>query len=186
MKTLFCILGRSACGKDSLVNALCNNTDAKKVISYTTRAKRIGETNTHIFSTKDVFDKHQEEKSTVASTQIGDVYYWTTIDQVLSCDFYIIDPNGLKELKEKLTNLPIKIVSIYITAPDREREKRNFLRDSSSQEAYMKRIAAEEQQFYIYEKEKTYDYCIHNVHYGGSLEQLQQIVAYEKEKNNAL
>ena len=53
--TLLCIMGESACGKDTLVNQLCERNNYSKLISYTTRPHRDNEGNTHIFVDEDTY-----------------------------------------------------------------------------------------------------------------------------------
>jgi guanylate kinase len=36
---LLCVMGKTATGKDSLVDALCQHNNIQKVISYTTRPR---------------------------------------------------------------------------------------------------------------------------------------------------
>ena len=52
---LLCVIGRTACGKDSLVNKLCERTGLKAITSYTTRPRRENEGDTHIFTTKETY-----------------------------------------------------------------------------------------------------------------------------------
>ena len=59
--TLLLVLGRTASGKDSLVNKLCERTNLKSVTSYTTRPRRTNEGDTHIFTTEDVYEQMQLE-----------------------------------------------------------------------------------------------------------------------------
>ena len=49
-KTIFCVLGRTASGKDTLVADICAKHNLKQLISYTTRPKRSENENTHIFA----------------------------------------------------------------------------------------------------------------------------------------
>ena len=88
MKTLFCVLGRSGAGKDTVVDRVCQLTGMKKVCSYTTRPKRINEGDTHIFIRPEDVDKYKDD--IIAQTVIGDVEYFATVTQVLNSDFYII------------------------------------------------------------------------------------------------
>ena len=53
---LLCVMGRTASGKDSLVAKLCERTDLKAIISYTTRPRRTNEGDTHIFTTKEQYE----------------------------------------------------------------------------------------------------------------------------------
>ena len=73
MKTLILLVGQSSSGKDSIASLL--EKDGYKILkSYTTRPKRIGEGNTHIFiKPKDVY---QYKNDFVAYTKIGDYEYF--------------------------------------------------------------------------------------------------------------
>lgn len=183
MKNLFCILGRSACGKDTLVKNICDEWHMSYIKSHTTRLPRHMEENTHIFSTINDFIKDYDEDNIAAYTLINNSYYWTTFDQLENCDFYVIDPNGLSMLKNKIfTQNNIRLITIYITAPSDERRKRALLRDPNCEETYNDRIKSEDLQFLIYEREHNYDYCINNVHFEGAYEQLKVIVKKENER----
>ena len=46
---LLCVLGRTASGKDHLVQKLCERAGLKQLISYTTRDRRQNEGHTHQF-----------------------------------------------------------------------------------------------------------------------------------------
>ena len=94
--TLLCIMGKTACGKDSLVNKLCERTALKSITSYTTRPRRENEGNTHIFVSEDDYQQMYREGIVAAFTQIGAYKYWTTIDQLEKADLYIIDYEGVK------------------------------------------------------------------------------------------
>ena len=60
---LLCILGKTASGKDLLVNKLCERSGLKQLISYTTRERRVDEGDTHIFISDEeyVLQWQQEE-----------------------------------------------------------------------------------------------------------------------------
>ena len=62
---LFCVLGRTSSGKDTLVNKLCEKTGAKKLISYTTRPRRDREEDTHIFEeiVKYLYNKRSKDNA---------------------------------------------------------------------------------------------------------------------------
>ena len=86
---LFCIMGESASGKDTLTNRLCNETGIKQIISYTTRPRRNGEGDTHIFVDDAVYESMKD--NIAAYTEINGFKYWTTTDQLYNNDVYIID-----------------------------------------------------------------------------------------------
>ena len=83
---MLCVLGRTACGKDSLTNKLCERTKLNAITSYTTRPRRENEGDTHIFTTKEVYEQMKAEGNVAAYTEIAGYLYWTTIDQLYKND----------------------------------------------------------------------------------------------------
>lgn len=180
MKTLFCILGRTASGKDTLSDAACKECGIKKLISYTTRLPRNNYENTHIFATKEDFINFAANGQIVASTQIGEYYYWSTFEQLQECDLYIINPEGIEFIRQ--IKLPdIKLVTIYIKAPEEERYKRAYARCPDA-EIFQKRNNAEDEQFIRLEENQTWDYIIYNNCFDEACVELIKIIKQEKEK----
>lgn len=160
--TLLCVLGKTASGKDSLVNKLCERTGLKQIISYTTRPRRVNEGNTHLFVNEDDFEQMRDNGVIAAFTQIGEYKYWTTIDQLKDADVYIIDYLGLKTLRE--LNLPnIRLVSIYINVPDEVREYRALKKRKDDRSKFRARDFAERNQFRDMLKNADFDYSISNL-----------------------
>ena len=188
MKILFCIVGRSATGKDTLTNAICRDLQMEKVVSHTTREPRAGEKEgiNYYFSAAEQLFAAEDAQNIAASTKIGNNYYWTTKDEILGKDFYVIDPEGLESLRANIKNENIRLVSIYITAPTLEREKRALLRDPQNIKKYLNKCEAEDAQFSAYEHWRPYDYCVHNAHFESALEQLKTIINKEKENIYAI
>jgi len=110
MKKKILIVGRTGSGKDYLANRLCDR-GFTQVKSYTTRPKRTENEDTHIFITKDDAKKYKDR---VAETVIDDVEYFATREQLKNNDIYVIDPNGLYTLLNKVTKE--KFVIIYVSA----------------------------------------------------------------------
>lgn len=183
MKILFCIIGRSATGKDTLTNRLCEELDMTKVVSHTTREPRYGEKEGvhYFFSAADELFAAKDANNIAAETQIGKNLYWTTKDEILNKDFYVIDPEGFKTLKKNISNEQIRLITIYITAPTLDIEKRALMRDPSSIMQFMNKCEAEDAQFSEYEQWRAYDYCVHNAHFEIALEQLKTIIRKEQE-----
>ena len=144
--TLLCVLGKTASGKDSLVNKLCERTGLRQVISYTTRPRRDNEGNTHIFVDESDYEQMYQDGVIAAFTQIGQYKYWTTIDQLENTDVYIIDYTGVQTLRE--LNLPnIRLVSVYINVPDGIREDRALNKRKDDKLKFRQRDIAERSQF---------------------------------------
>lgn len=180
-KILFCILGRSASGKDTLSAEICKEMGLEKLMSYTTRPARSQQDCTHIFTTIEKMIEHSEKGQIAAWSKIGENYYWSTIGQLYTCDIYVTDYVGLKQIKE-LDRDDIKIVTIYIAADENSRRQRAYLRHPSGKDAYEQRIAAENAQFSELEEKEDWDYCIYNDRFEDAYNRLKQIVITERNK----
>lgn len=167
-KTIFCILGESGSGKDTLVEYTLKEfkLDLKPVLSYTDRPIRQGEQNgkEHIFLSKEEMTEflNSNKKDIAAYTQIGETgYRYCAMTSVIDrSDIYIIDPNGLKEFKER-TGDRYNIVSIYIDCPLTERRKRAEKRGDAASK-FEARVDAESNQFAKFREEHGYDHVIDN------------------------
>ena len=180
---LLCVLGRTACGKDSLVNKLCERTGARQIISYTTRPRRNNEGDTHIFANDVQFQAMKANGVVAAFTQIGEYKYWTTIDQLTDANIYIIDYEGLKTLRN--LNLPnVRLVSVYINTPDEIRHERAINKRGDDKAKFRMRDFAERAQFREMLKEADFDYAISNINFTKAYSVLRWITTIEGVWNN--
>ena len=118
MHTLYCVLGRTSSGKSEVTKRVAEKLNMNILKSYTTRKMRGNETENnadHIFIYPD--DVEQYKNDMVAYTERVGYCSFATKQQVMESDFYIINPSGYYELKDKLKDCNVRIVSIYITAP---------------------------------------------------------------------
>lgn len=160
--TLLCVVGKTACGKDSLVNKLCERTGLKSITSYTTRPRRANEGDTHIFVNEDDYNQMCQAGIIAAFTQIGQYKYWTTIDQLEDADVYIIDYEGIKTLRA--LNLPnIRLVTVFINTLDEIREERALNKRKDDKFIFRKRSLDEAAQFREMLKKADFDYSISNI-----------------------
>ena len=182
MHNLYLIVGRTASGKDSLTRAVAEKLNLKILSSYATRPKRPGETNEHIFITPEEVDKYR--KDFVAYTKIGDYEYFSTKQQLLESDFYIIDPNGVAFLKEKINDMSdIELHIIYVTASYEVRKHRALSGRHDDKAVFEKRCIAEDEQFINFECEQGWHKRIENNDFNKSLLELED---YIKINNNIL
>lgn len=182
MHNLYLIVGRTASGKDSLTQAVAKKLNLNILSSYATRPKRPGETNEHIFITPQEVDQYRDDF--VAYTKIGDYEYFSTKQQLLKSDFYIIDPNGVDFLKEKIKNIPdIELHIIYIAASYEVRKNRALSSRHDDKIVFEKRCAAEDEQFINFECEQGWHKRIENNNFNKSLLELED---YIKLNNNIL
>jgi guanylate kinase len=175
---LLLIIGRTASGKDSLVNKLCERTGLQAVISYTTRPRRENEGDTHIFTTKAAYEQRKADGNIAAYTEIAGNLYWTTVDQLYMNDIYIIDYDGMKTLKA--LNLPnLRLVSIYINVPDKIREERALNYRKDNKEVFRIRDFSETRQFREMLKNADFDYAVSNIEFAKAYSTLRWIAQVE-------
>lgn len=185
MKKLFCVVGRTGTGKDSLVDLVCSSLGMKKVKSYTTRERRPGEgDDSHVFIKPVEIDQFKGRMA--AYTKIGEVEYFATIEQVLEGDFYVIDPNGLDDFRERwdFNKFPMSIVVIYITVPKMTQLSRLLGRGDSTEKSNS-RMLAENNQFGEFETRQRMDYTVVNSDLEQAVLGLQRIVLQELSRKEA-
>jgi guanylate kinase len=160
--TVLLIVGRTASGKDSLVNKLSERIGLKVITSYTTRPRRENEGDAHIFTTEEVYEQMRTESKVAAYTQISGYHYWTTIEQLYTNDLYIIDYQGIKTLRE--LNLPnIRFVTVFVNTPDSIREERALNKRKDDKFVFRKRSLDEAAQFREMLKNADFDYAVSNI-----------------------
>ena len=176
---LFCIMGETASGKDTLTKKLCEDTGMKAIVSYTTRPRRTNEGDTHIFVDDSVYE--QMKDNLAAYTEINGFRYWTTIEQIYDNDIYIIDPNGLETL-ENLGLEDIDLCSIYINVPIDIRLERALYRGDSVED-FFSRNKSEMRQFIQMKAAGGFDYAISNLNEDKAYAVLKYIVEVETVQN---
>jgi len=168
------LVGQSGSGKDSLANML--KYDGYKILkSYTTRPPRKNEVDTHIFIKPEEVEKYK--KDMIAYTKIGNYSYFATKTQLLDSDIYIIDPNGVKYLKEKCND--IKFITIFINVSEKERFDRSLHIRKDNIEEIKKRFKAEKKQFDEFKLNADFDYSICNYDLIKSYKILKYIIETE-------
>lgn len=177
MHNLYLIVGRTASGKDSLTRAVAEKYNLKILSSYATRPKRPGETNEHIFIASEEVSKYQ--KDIVAYTKIGEYEYFSTKQQLLESDFYIIDPNGVNYLKECIQKIPgIELHIIYIAADYITRKHRALCNRKDQENVFNKRCEAEDKEFIDFECNQGWNKRIHNINFNQALLELEQYIIF--------
>lgn len=173
-KTLFCICGETASGKDSMVNSLIDFEPETfhPVCSYTNRPPRIKETEgvEHYFLSREEFENLKNEKvdDIIAYTKIESDYstegyeYMALKEELEKANIYIIDPKGIKYLREKCGD-EYNIVVFYIYAPLEQRRERARNNRSDFNAEFENRVLAEKEQFDEFVKNKEYDHMICNL-----------------------
>lgn len=181
---LLCVMGRTSCGKDTLVQKLCERTGLTSITSYTTRPRRTNEGDTHIFSTREVYNQMQTDGNVAAYTEIAGNVYWTTIDQLYEHSVYIIDPRGVETLR-KLDLPNLRIVTVYINTPDDIRKDRALNKRGDDRLIFMKRDMAEREQFRAMLRNADFDYSVSNIDVAKAYSVLRWIATVEGAWKNA-
>lgn len=153
-KTLYTFIGRTASGKSALAKAFCEKNGLVQVRSYATRPMRPGEEvhADHIFIKPEEVDAYRDDMA--AYTKIGDYEYFTTWDQLMQCDVYVIDPIGYYDLRDKIQteHRAIKLVPVYVHLMTGIRKQRALDRGDDI-EVFEKRNEDEKEQFIAFERD---------------------------------
>ena len=172
---IIAIIGDSGCGKDELAKLINMEFGIPVLASYTTRAKRDGETDghEHIFIDDDCFNKISVNHLDpfFAYTNYGGMHYFTTESQIIGggTQIYIIDEAGIYCLKDKMKESRfshIETVFIKIVADKDVRVARGVTHD---------RMLRDESRIHF----DDYDITIVN---NGTIDELrQQVLKYKKQ-----
>jgi guanylate kinase len=129
---IICLVGKSGSGKTSIANKLEERYGLKQIKSYTTRPPRQINEDSHTFVNQDEFNTLRCDL--VAYTLFNNFEYGATSKQIDSHELYVVDWNGVKELKEKYKGNK-KIITIYIDVHEIELIKRMTARGDSLDKA---------------------------------------------------
>lgn len=174
-KVVFLVCGETGCGKSSLVDYVCDYYGMKQVISYTTRPQRNEDDTGHIFISPEEAGQYDD---IIASTRIGDYVYFATKQQLMESNFYIIDYEGIKSLRQHEFD-DIRFVTIYINTDRKTREQRAVHGRGDDSMAFHDRSLAEYQQFMEMRRRADFDYSICNYDFKKAADILLRIVAVE-------
>ena len=140
MGHIFCLMGKSASGKDTVFSRLINDKDLalERMVPYTTRPMRSGETDgveyhfTDIDGLKSLRDDGKVIEERCYHTIHGDWHYFTVDDENVSRDkdYLLI---GTLEVYEKLVAFygGERVVPLYIEIDDGERLQRALQREKN-------------------------------------------------------
>ncbi|MCR5011651.1 MAG: guanylate kinase [Lachnospiraceae bacterium] len=161
MGKLFCLIGKSASGKDTIYRRLLeeDSLGLKPVVTYTTRPKRSGESEgvEYHFTDEKQLEAFRSEgrllEERIYHTVYGDWHYFTADDGqvVLDKHSYIIitTPEALKGITAYYGRE--NVVPVYITLDDGERLERALKRERSQEKPgyseMCRRFLADEKDF---------------------------------------
>lgn len=172
MNKLYCLIGPSGAGKDTLKKA----SGLPYVVSYRTRKKRPWEVDGDdgLFITHEAFKKI--EPHMIAKTEYNGEFYGITSDQLkglkTSNMIYVIDMKGYNFLQKKVKDMKLdfKLVSIFIDVNPEQIEER-LIKQGRSEEEIKKRLQLIPRELedktkcdYIIENKTTLDDAIRQLH----------------------
>ena len=151
------LVGPSASGKTEVANILINKYQMKRMVTYTTRAIRIGEIDgiSYNFVSVDEFIKLKEANEFVESVCYNGNWYGTRRKDVADDKIVILEPNGFRAFYQEMPN---DIVSFYLETSEVERINRMIYRQDK-EEDIKKRIENDRE---IFKNITNIDYCIAN------------------------
>lgn len=156
-KNIYLILGRTGSGKTSITRQIAKELGYKILKSYTTRPRRLEELNTSEVDHEFVTDTEADELlkgDVIAYTEINNVRYFATLEQLRNSDLYVIDPNGYTMLRDRLNELEItdiNLIPVYVYSYDKQRKERYMQRSDADESLFDKRNKSENAQFESFE-----------------------------------
>ena len=183
MHTVFCIIGRTASGKSTIVNAVAKDLNLKILKSYTTRTRRqseIGDNCDHTFISVDDVDKYRDDM--VAYTERAGYCSFATKEQLMNSDIYIINPSGFSDLIESTKDIPdIRLVDIWIDCDSDQLIARSKSRSNSDN--WKENYDKEETEFIKIYPNIDYDKSWHvdnNQYVSAAINHMKQIITVIK------
>ena len=147
------LVGKTCSGKSSVANVLRDTYNYKKVVTYTTRPPREGEVNgvEYNFISAEEFERlkgadffFETTSYNVASGQTW--YYGTAKKSLVNNAVIVMNPEGMKKMKNLLNPDEFKLDVIYLNVTEGTAWNRLRLRGDSSDEA-QRRIKADKEDF---------------------------------------
>lgn len=128
---IVCLLGESGSGK-STVAELLEKEGYNYIESYTTRKPRYEHEKGHIFTDLMHYYAYNDLNEVIAVTDFQGNKYWAIKDQYQGkgTSIYVIDPTGVKSLKENIEDA--EIVVIYLKCDSNRRYSRMLDREAKN------------------------------------------------------
>jgi guanylate kinase len=186
MDRIICLVGESGSGKSTIAEEL-SKKDYNYIQSYTTRKQRYEGEKGHIFVDYEMYIEStitvEDKANIIAYTYFDGNHYWASREQYRNRgnSIYIVDPVGVRELKEEVKDA--EIITIYLNADEQIRYnrmcKRKYGEENIYDEAIYSRIKHDKKAFKIIQ-------CDYVVDSNRSLEEvlsdIENIIGYMNKK----
>lgn len=152
------LIGPSASGKTEVAKILISKYGMQRLVTYTTRKKRVGEIDgrDYFFITVEEFLSLREKGEFVETTFYNGNYYGSRKKDVAKGKLVILDPNGLLCYAEKLKE---KITAVFLEAPKEVRKERMIKRGD---DAELIKIRLEKDDEIFKSENLPLDFLVHN------------------------
>lgn len=174
MKKVFLLVGHSGSGKTEVAKWFANN-GFDVLQSFTTRPKRYEDEYGHLFCTVEEYEAFKDKGDIVAYSLFDGNHYFSTRDQIYNTDCYVVDPDGINDLKSKVSD--IDFVTIYIQVDEDVRVERMLSR-GDSKEKVDNRLIVDAIKFI----DLIFDYAVSNKDLNKTLKIIKHIVDVELEE----
>lgn len=168
MHKVFLIVGESGSGKSSIIEEL-EQRGFSAIQSYTTRPPRYEYETGHIFINEEEYMEFRNAGEIVAFTFFDGFYYFSTKNQLMESELYIIDKDGIDYLKKTVKD--IEFVIIYIKVREQTRIERMCSRGDTG-EMIVKRLLNDVNKF----KGLQFDYAVPNNNLQESADLIEYII----------
>lgn len=160
------LIGMSGTGKSTLEKLSCKYSGYNKIVSYTTRQKRLGEANHvdyHFIKTKDFLEK-VDSGFLIEHVLYNKNYYGIAKEDCKKDSIVVVEPNGLRQLRN-INSIDLK--AILLTSPRELRINRMIERGDEMGNA-LNRVKIDEEVFKGIE-----EYCDYELKNEGTIEELE-------------
>lgn len=175
---MFLIVGHSGSGKTEIVKRL-ESLGYRVLQSYTTRPARSVNEWGHLFCTIDEYNKLKSTDEIVAYSYFDENHYFSTKQQLYDTDLYVVDPDGINDLKMNIDD--IEFVTIYLKVELITRIERMKSR-GDSEEKIRQRLNVDGRKF----SNLAFDYAVSNRNFDKAVNIIKYIMETENEKKNCL
>ena len=165
------LVGASASGKTEVAKILRSEYGLQKVITHTTREKRVGEVNgvDYFFVSKKKFLELKNSGFFVETTEYNGNYYGTGSDQLKDDKVLILDPNGLNAFRARED----RHIITFLFQVDQLTRYDRMIERGDSQDNARRRITNDDKEFTLSNVGRT-DFIIDSENY--SLEEVSNKV----------